>query len=590
MAQRDGADGLAQGEALENWSNSADGGPDTQRPIAAPCSERRRAPRAHQVFYVELLGPNGRFRGIVVNISRSGLLLSLDENDFQLSAETRSKVDVVGNIVAHHFWKGMEIHFLGTNVSLEAQPIHVTAGHQGTEPVAYVGCRFRRALTDQECSELELQILEEEEAGSRPAWAPPEDGEVFTSFGANEAAPPPAKPVPAPEPNPEAPPRPSLEPGEGPVAPPRPSLDRGEGPRRCVIELMKVAVERSATDLHLKAGSPPRLRVDGDLTDIDRRPLSDAEAVHMVREILRAEQFERFEESGDLDTAYTLKGYARFRVNALKSRDRVGLAIRRIPEDVPSISQLRLSPLCKELADRPRGLVLVTGPTGSGKSTTLAAMLNHINRTRRCHMLTMEDPIEFLHAEIKAHITQREVGRDTHDFAAALKRALRQDPDVIMVGEMRDLETIALAVTAAETGHLVFATLHTTSAPLTVDRIVDVFPPVQQRQIRLQLADSLQGIISQTLIPKIGGGLVVAQEILVATDAVRALIREGKAPQITNVMQTGAKEGMQTLEDALNDLVARGHITHEMALSKANVRRMIRGAEDRGARRRSRLG
>jgi twitching motility protein PilT len=263
-------------------------------------------------------------------------------------------------------------------------------------------------------------------------------------------------------------------------------------------------------------------------------------------------------------------------VNLLKTRASTGMAIRRIPEEVPTIHSLHLSPTCRKLAERRRGLVLVTGPTGSGKSTTLAALLDHVNRTRPCHILTMEDPIEFIHREIKAHVTQREVGRDTEEFATALKRALRQDPDVIMVGEMRDLETIGLAVTAAETGHLVFATLHTSSAALTIDRIVDVFPPVQQRQIRMQLADSLQGVIAQVLVPRVGGGVTVAQEVLVATDAVRALIREGKTPQLDNVLQTGSKYGMQTLEDSLNNLIGINAVTVETALTFANVRKRIK--------------
>jgi twitching motility protein PilT len=254
----------------------------------------------------------------------------------------------------------------------------------------------------------------------------------------------------------------------------------------------------------------------------------------------------------------------------MRTRLVFGVFARRIPDEVPTVEELGLAAACSDLAARPRGLVLVTGPTGSGKSTTLAAMINHINKTRPCHIVTMEDPIEFVHTEAQAHISQREIGRDTKDFASALKRALRQDPDVILVGEMRDLETISLAVTAAETGHLVFATLHTTSAILSVDRIVDVFPPVQQRQIRMQLADALQGIISQILLPRKTGGVVVAQEVLTVNSGVRALIREGKTPQIGNQMQTGAKDGMQTLEDCLNDLVARGTIAQDVAVQKAN--------------------
>jgi twitching motility protein PilT len=343
-----------------------------------------------------------------------------------------------------------------------------------------------------------------------------------------------------------------------------------------IEELLRLSVERDATDLHIKAGSPPRLRIAGELLSLGEECLSAHGALEMARNLLTPEQFERYEKHGDLDAAHTMPGYARFRVNVLRTRDSTGMAIRRIPEEVPTIHSLHLSPSCRILSERRRGLVLVTGPTGSGKSTTLAAMVDHVNRSRRCHILTMEDPIEFVHREISAHVTQREVGRDTEEFSKALKRALRQDPDVIMVGEMRDLDTIALAVTAAETGHLVFATLHTPSAPLTIDRIVDVFPSVQQRQIRMQLADSLQGVISQVLVPRVGGGVTVAQEILVATDAVRALIREGKTPQLGNVLQTGAKYGMQTLEDSLNNLIAINSITVQTALDFANVRKRIK--------------
>ncbi|MDH3591331.1 MAG: type IV pilus twitching motility protein PilT [Planctomycetota bacterium] len=335
-------------------------------------------------------------------------------------------------------------------------------------------------------------------------------------------------------------------------------------------DLLQFVVDRNASDLHIKATSPVRMRVDGKLVPLGDRPLTTKDVDSIIGQLLTQEQLDRFLEDNDLDMAYSLPGAARFRINVLRARGEPGLAIRRIPEIVPSAEELGISPVCLEVAERPRGLVLVTGPTGSGKSTTLAAMIQHINRTRRCHIVTMEDPIEYIHREDQAHITQREMGRDTADFASALRRALRQDPDVILVGEMRDLETISLAVTAAETGHLVFGTLHTTSAVLSVDRVVDVFPPAQQRQIRMQLADALQAIFSQTLLPRIGRGVVCAQEILVATGGIRALIREGKSPQIGNMMQTGSKVGMQTLEDALNDLIGRKLISFETAVSKAN--------------------
>ena len=254
----------------------------------------------------------------------------------------------------------------------------------------------------------------------------------------------------------------------------------------------------------------------------------------------------------------------------MRQRGSISLVLRHIPQDIPSLDQLGMPPICKHLAQKPRGLVLVTGPTGSGKSTTLAAMIDLINSSVAGHILTMEDPVEFLHRDKKCYINQREVGTDTTDFNEALRRALRQDPDVILIGEMRDLETISLAVTAAETGHLVLATLHTTSAMKSIDRIVSVFPPDHQTQIRLQLAGTLQGIVSQTLIPKIKGGRVAAIEVLVANDAVRTLIRENKMAQIPTAMQTGKKAGMQTLEEHLNVLVAQGHISYEAAVAKAN--------------------
>ena len=344
-----------------------------------------------------------------------------------------------------------------------------------------------------------------------------------------------------------------------------------------IHELVRWAVELDATDIHVKAGSPPRLRVNGQLTAVGEDLLSDDETRAMVRNFLSPAQWDAFERDGDLDAAYALDGVGRFRINVLRSRGRIGMVMRRIPEVVPDAATLGLAPACLALAGKRRGLVLVTGGSGSGKTTTLAAMIRHINETRRCHIITLEDPIEYVHEEIEAEITQREVGHDTKGFAEALHRVVRQDPDVIMVGEMRDLETIKLAVTAAETGHLVFATLHTTSAAQTVDRIVDVFPAEQQRQIRIQLAGTLLGIVSQVLVPCIGSGRAVAQEVLVATDAVRSLIREAKTPQIQNSLQTGAGEGMQTLEDGLNALVRDGVITYETAVHHANAPQRIRG-------------
>ncbi len=346
-----------------------------------------------------------------------------------------------------------------------------------------------------------------------------------------------------------------------------------------VEELLNLVVSRDASDLHIKVGSPPGMRVDGELRPIGDTVLRPEDTVNLVKQLLSEEQWRVFERDGDLDTSYSIPNVSRFRVNVLTQRRTIGMVIRRIPADVPTIEGLNLPSICRVLAEKPRGLVLVTGPTGSGKSTTLAALVNHVNETRGGHILTMEDPIEFVHADKKCWVTQREIGTDCKDFRGALRRALRQDPDVILVGEMRDLETIALAVTAAETGHLVFGTLHTTSAVQTIGRIVDVFPSEQQQQIRLQLADTLQGVISQTLLPRMNGrGRVAAMEIMRGTAGIRALIREGKTVQIANLIQTGGKDGMLTLEASLNRLVQERAITYETARSKANNPAAIRDA------------
>jgi twitching motility protein PilT len=339
---------------------------------------------------------------------------------------------------------------------------------------------------------------------------------------------------------------------------------------RDIHELLQQLVARGASDLHVKVGSRPGLRIDGTILPVGRDRLGPDDTRRMVGELLGPERMKVFEETGDLDFSHAIPGLSRFRVNALVQRGTMGVVVRRIDEEDPNLVDLGLPKICAKLAEGSRGLVLVTGPAGAGKSTTLAAMLNHINCTRRGHIVTMEDPIEFVHTDRLCWVTQREVGSDVRDFPGALRRALRQDPDAIMIGEMRDLETIALACTAAETGHLVFATLHTTSAVQTINRVVDVFPADQQEQIRLQLAETLQGVLSQTLLPRINGGQVVAMEILVANEAVRATIRENKTPQLRNLMQTGAREGMQTLEKTLSRLLEQGVISYETALAKAN--------------------
>jgi twitching motility protein PilT len=338
-----------------------------------------------------------------------------------------------------------------------------------------------------------------------------------------------------------------------------------------VDDLLRIMIEGRASDLHLSVGIPPTIRVDGELTAIDAERLTATRINELIYALLTDEQISEFEEMWELDFAYSVRGLSRFRVNVHRQRGTVGAVFRAIPVDPPSLDGLGMPDVLKKLAGRPRGLVLVTGPTGSGKTHTLAAMIREINVTRRRHVVTVEDPIEFLHRNEKSIIIQREVGSDTKSFAAALRHVLRQDPDVILIGEMRDLETISAAITAAETGHLVLATLHTTSAAQTVDRIVDVFPPHQQEQIRVQLSTVLEGIISQTLLPLADGkGRICAQEILVATSAIRNLIREGKTHQMPSVLQSSASEGMQTLDQALKGLVQQGKVIPQMAMAVAS--------------------
>ena len=298
--------------------------------------------------------------------------------------------------------------------------------------------------------------------------------------------------------------------------------------------------------------------------------LDDAYISDVVRQLTNNEQLKEMKEVGEIDFAVTYDGTIRMRCNAFYQQGHAAIALRLLPLRVPTVKELGLAPVIVEQAEKPRGLVLLTGPTGSGKSSTLAALLDHINHTSRRHIITLENPIEFIHTHDKCMINQREVGDDTESFAAGLRAALRQDPDVILVGEMRDLETISTAITAAETGHLVFGTLHTKSAPNAIDRIIDVFPPEQQEQIRIQLADVLEAVIGKSLLPRIGGGRVAAYEILVATPAVRSLIRQNKSFQIPSTMQTGKRQGMQLLDDALGDLVRRGTVTLDDALAVAN--------------------
>jgi twitching motility protein PilT len=331
------------------------------------------------------------------------------------------------------------------------------------------------------------------------------------------------------------------------------------------------AIGMGASDLHITAGLPPMVRINGEVQPLDYPPLTPNATRELIYDILSNDQRQRLENDWELDFSYSVPKTARFRVNVYFQRSALGAAFRAIPEVIKNISELGLPEAVEDMTEKPRGLVLVTGPTGSGKSTTLAAMIDKINETRHEHIMSVEDPIEFLHSHKKCIVNQREVNQDTKSFAQALKHVLRQDPDVILVGEMRDLETISLAVTAAETGHLVFGTLHTQDTPQTVDRVIDVFPPHQQHQVRAQLANALQGIITQTLIPrKDGRGRVVACEVLVPTPGVRNLIREAKNHQIYSAIQTGGKYGMQTMDAALVELVRRALITEEEAEKRSS--------------------
>jgi twitching motility protein PilT len=348
---------------------------------------------------------------------------------------------------------------------------------------------------------------------------------------------------------------------------------------------MQSVVTSGASDLHVSSGSAPLIRVDGGLRAVPGFDAWDRERVAAaLYSLLTDEQRAKIDEDLELDFAFTLSEAARFRVNFYLQRGAIGGAFRLIPTEIKRLSQLGIPEVVARFAELPRGLVLVTGPTGSGKSTTLAALIDLVNRTRSDHIVTVEDPIEYLHHNQKALINQREVGDDTHSFAAALKHVLRQDPDVILIGELRDLETISVALTAAETGHLVFATLHTQDAPGTIDRVIDVFPPHQQGQIRSQLASTLVGVVAQTLVKRAAGnGRAVATEILVMTPAIANLIREGKTYQIVSAMQAGRDLGMHTMDQHLADLVNSGIITHRTALEKvhdaANFGRLVHRAD-----------
>jgi twitching motility protein PilT len=339
-----------------------------------------------------------------------------------------------------------------------------------------------------------------------------------------------------------------------------------------IDELLKLMVEKDASDLHIKVGSPPTLRIYGRLCPVELAALRPEDTRGIIYSLINEEQRKRFEEEQELDVAYTVEGFARFRVNIYLQRRTLGAVFRLIPLKIRSMEELRLpADALKSFCQKHRGLIIVTGPTGSGKSTTLASMIDYINSTQRRHIITIEDPIEYVHKDKKSIINQRELGIDTKSFAGALRRALRQDPDIIMVGEMRDMETIGLTLLAAETGHLVMATMHTPGAPLALERIIDAFPPSQQSQVKAQLAIVLEGVIAQTLIPRADApDRIVATEILTGTSAIRNLIREGKTHQMSTLMHTGGQFNMHTMEQSLKMLYQQGEIAYEDALAASS--------------------
>ncbi|GAB0111430.1 MULTISPECIES: type IV pilus twitching motility protein PilT [Pseudoalteromonas] len=344
-----------------------------------------------------------------------------------------------------------------------------------------------------------------------------------------------------------------------------------------ITELLAFSVQHKASDLHLSSGVSPMIRVDGDVRRINIPALEDKDVNSLVYDIMNDNQRKDYEQNLEVDFSFEVPNLARFRVNAFNSNRGPAAVFRTIPSEVLTLDDLGAPDIFKTISDTPRGLVLVTGPTGSGKSTTLAAMVDYINQNKHHHILTIEDPIEFVHDNKLSLVNQREVHRDTHSFSNALRSALREDPDVILVGELRDLETIRLAMTAAETGHLVFGTLHTTSAPKTIDRIIDVFPGEEKAMIRSMLSESLRAVISQTLLKKIGGGRIAAHEIMIAVPAIRNLIREDKVAQMYSSIQTGASVGMQTMDQCLTNLVNHGIVTNAAAKEKAQDKTQFGG-------------
>jgi len=347
-----------------------------------------------------------------------------------------------------------------------------------------------------------------------------------------------------------------------------------------IDDLLLEAVQRGASDLHLSDKIPPVVRLDGRLARLNYEPLGSADIQRLIYEILTNQQIQWFEKVRELDFSYEIQGVGLFRFNVYRQRGAIGAAMRAIPTRIPTLEELRLPSILRELTRRPSGLILVTGATGAGKSTTLAAMIDIINQERDCHVITVEDPIEYLHRHRRAMVNQRELGQDTNSFENALRAVLREDPDVLLIGELRDLETISTAITMAETGHLVFATLHTRNAPQTIDRLVDVFPPYQQAQIKVQLSNALEAVVAQQLLQRVGGGRVPAVEIMMANSAVRNLIREGRSEQLYSCIETGANLGMQTMDRSLVHLVRMGTISldtaYSCALDRDNFSRLLK--------------
>jgi twitching motility protein PilT len=336
-----------------------------------------------------------------------------------------------------------------------------------------------------------------------------------------------------------------------------------------VDDILRMAHERKASDIHITSGLPPMVRLDGEVVALPFEKMSDEVTKRMVYDILNDDDLKKFEQTHELDFGYSVKGLARFRVNVYMQRNSVSAALRMIPNRIPTFEELRLPPIIRDLAKRSSGLILVTGPTGSGKSTTIASMIDDINETRHAHIMTIEDPIEYLHKHKNCMVNQREMHSDTFSFHNSLRAVLREDPDIILVGELRDLETIEAALTLAETGHLVFGTLHTRNAPSTVDRIIDVFPADQQDQIKVLLANTIEGVISQQLLPKLGGGRVASLEIMIGIPAIKNLIREGKTHQMYSVIETSSNVGMQTMDRSLAELVRQGMVSFEECLMRS---------------------